>query len=70
MLPRETLESIQDLIFILVYKLHLPESDILSMKRWIMKKRYKQFDDYQKTKNDEIKKQTDLAKSQMPRVKK
>jgi len=53
-----------------VYKLHLPESDILSMKRWIMKKRYKQFDDYQKTKNDEIKKQTDLAKSQMPRVKK
>jgi hypothetical protein len=54
----------------LVYKLHLPESDILSMKRWIMKKRYKQFDDYQKTKNDEIKKQTDLAKSQMPRVKK
>jgi serine phosphatase RsbU (regulator of sigma subunit) len=70
MLPRETLESIQDLIFILVYKLHLPESDILSMKRWIMKKRYKQFDDYQKTKNDEIKKQTELAKSQMPRVKK
>jgi hypothetical protein len=70
MLPRETLESIQDLIFILVYKLHLPESDILSMKRWIMKKRYKQYDDYQKVKNDEIKKQTNLAKSQMPRVKK
>lgn len=70
MLPRETLESIQDLIFILVYKLHLPESDILSMKRWVMKKRYKQYDDYQKVKNDEIKKQTNLAKSQMHRVKK
>lgn len=70
MLPRETLESIQDLIFILVYKLHLPESDILSMKRWVMKKRYKQYDDYQKTKNDEIKKQTELAKHNMPKSRK
>lgn len=62
MLPRENLESIQDLIFILVYKLHLPEQDVLNMRRWVAKKRYAQFSKYQKEKNEEIKKQMNESK--------
>ena len=65
MLPRENLDSIQDLIFILVYKVHLNEDDVLNMRRWVAKRRLSQYEKYQKAKNDEMKKQ--MNESKMPR---
>jgi len=62
MLPRENLNSIQDLIFILVYKVGLSENEVLAMPRWIAKKRYSQYETYQKAKQAEMKKET----SKMP----
>lgn len=63
MLPRENLNSIQDLIFILVYKVGLSEIEILGMKRWILKKRMKQYETYQKAKQAEMKKVTNQIPS-------
>jgi hypothetical protein len=42
----------------LEYKLGFSEDDSMSMKRWVAKKRVKQYEAYQKAKSDEIKKQT------------
>jgi len=64
-MPRENLNSIQDLIFILVYRVGLSETEILKMKRWILKKRLNQYEIYQKAKQAEMKKAT----SQIPSFK-
>ena len=63
MMPRENLNSIQDLIFILEYKIGLSEIEILGMKRWILKKRLNQYETYQKAKQDELKKATNKIPS-------
>ena len=69
MLLRENLDSIQDLIFILTYKFHVPEQSILDMRRWVIKKRFSQFERYQKEKSEAIQKEINASKSQMPRHK-
>lgn len=52
----------QELIFILEYKLHQLESDILKMRYWIGKKRYQQFVDYKKMQKEEMEKTTGKIK--------
>ena len=59
----ENLESIQDLMFILVYKLHYSEEDVLNLDRWIAKKRLSQFEKYQKEKQRHIKEETSKHKA-------
>lgn len=62
-MPRENLNSIQDLIFILVYRVGLSETEILGMRRWILKKRLNQYEIYQKAKQAEMKKVTNQIPS-------
>jgi hypothetical protein len=47
----------------LVYKVGLSEIEILGMKRWILKKRMKQYETYQKAKQAEMKKVTNQIPS-------
>ena len=54
LIPRESINSIQDLIFLLEFKLNQQESEILKMPYWIAKKRLKQFEMYQKEFNKSI----------------
>jgi len=46
---------IQDSLFILEYKLGFSESEIMSLDRWTIKRRIKQFLDYQKKKAQGLK---------------
>lgn len=59
----ENLESIQDSIFILVYKLGYSEDEVLKLDRWVMKRRLKQFEEYQKAKKAEMQKEMDKIKA-------
>lgn len=46
---------IQDSLFILEYKLGFSEFEIMNLERWVLKKRIKQFLDYQKKKAQGLK---------------
>lgn len=59
----ENLDSIQDSIFILVYKLGYSEDEVLKLDRWVMKRRLKQFEEYQKAKKAEMQKEMDKIKA-------
>jgi hypothetical protein len=65
----ENLESIQDLIFILEYKLHFQESEALNIERWVAKKRIKQYKEYKKEEKESLKKATEHKKGTVPRIK-
>jgi len=60
----ENLDSVQDLIFILVYKLGYSEEEVLRMERWVAKKRLNQFEKYQKEKQKHMK--DEMAKNKAP----
>jgi predicted PP-loop superfamily ATPase len=63
MLPRENLKTVQDLTFILVYKIGLTEKEVLETKRWVLKRRMSQYEEYQKAKADELKAQMAQTKT-------
>ena len=61
-LPQENLESTQDLMFILVYKLGYSEEEVLRLDRWVAKKRLSQYEKYQKEKEKQMKSISEQAK--------
>jgi hypothetical protein len=63
LLPQENVESLQNLIFILDYKLKQPEESVLKMSYWMAKKRYSQFAKYQEDVKKEMEKSKSKAKS-------
>jgi hypothetical protein len=50
----ENLDSIQDSIFILVYKLFYTETDAMNLERWVSKRRISQYEKYQKEKQKQM----------------
>jgi len=63
-------ESLQNQIFILEYKLKLSEKDILDMPYWILKYRIKQLDEINKMQEEEHKKLEQQIKSKSSSISK
>jgi len=63
-------ESLQNQIFILEYKLKLSEKDILDMPYWVLKYRIKQLDEINKMQEEEHKKLEQQIKSKSSSISK
>lgn len=64
------MESLQNQIFILEYKLKLSEKDILDMPYWVLKYRIKQLDEINKMQEEEHKKLEQQIKSKSSSISK
>ena len=58
----ETIESFQDLIFILEHSLRQPEEVIMNLDYWVAKKRYKQIIKFNEEQKKEMEKEANKNK--------